>query len=59
MELEYYITVNQVRAHMGDVARSTIYKWVKDGKFPAPTKVGSVNLWSVRAIQDHMEQPPP
>ncbi len=29
----------QVEAATG-LARSTIYKWVKDGQFPAPVKIG-------------------
>lgn len=34
-----YLTYKQVAKRLG-VTRQTIYRWIKNGKFPAPVKVG-------------------
>lgn len=39
------------------VSKSTIWQWIKDGKFPRPTKMSSrVTVWSKKQIHEFMDQ---
>lgn len=39
------------------VAKSTLWAWVKAGKFPAPVKLGPrVTAWDVCVIREYLEQ---
>ncbi len=33
------------------VKRSTLWGWVKDGKFPRPVKLGGTTAWPVEAVR--------
>ncbi|HHQ4729112.1 TPA: helix-turn-helix transcriptional regulator [Aeromonas veronii] len=33
------------------VCRTTLWAWRKDGKFPAPVKMGSLNRWRVSDVE--------
>jgi prophage regulatory protein len=38
------------------VSRSTIWQWVKDGKFPAPVKLGqATTCWKMSSVQQFIE----
>jgi len=46
----------EVEARTG-LSRSTIYLWLKQGKFPKPVKIGArVVAWRDRDIADWMDQ---
>ena len=46
----------EVEARTG-LSRSTIYLWLKQGKFPQPVKIGArVVAWRDRDIADWMDQ---
>lgn len=36
--------------------KSTIWKWVKDGKFPAPFKVHGATVWDVAEVDAFIAQ---
>lgn len=40
-------------------ARSTIYQWIADGKFPAPLKPGKRNRWREAALVLWMDREDP
>ena len=33
------------------VSRMTLYRWIKKGKFPAPSKIESRNAWFLHEIE--------
>jgi prophage regulatory protein len=33
------------------VGRTTLYRWMGDGKFPAPIKIGETNRWHLSEIE--------
>jgi predicted DNA-binding transcriptional regulator AlpA len=35
------------------VGQSTIERWVKEGIFPAPRKIGGKNLWPWKEVEKH------
>lgn len=38
------------------ISQTTLWRWVKDGNFPKPVKLGpSVTAWSSRSIQTWLE----
>ena len=39
-----------------DVAKSTLYGWIKDGQFPSTIKVGRNTFWSENAINQWMNE---
>ena len=39
-----YLSMKKVCARY-DVTRDTIYKWMRDGKFPQPVKVNGATRW--------------
>ena len=46
VEQERLLRLTDVQSVVGGVSRATIYRWVDNGKFPAPLKPsGGVNLW--------------
>jgi prophage regulatory protein len=46
VENESLLRLTDVQSVVGGVSRATIYRWVDNGKFPAPLKPsGGVNLW--------------
>lgn len=49
--LDQFMRLDAIKATVG-AATSTIYKWIKEGRFPRPIKVGNVSVWSAREIAD-------
>lgn len=43
------ITAEKIAA-MLDCSKSTVWRWVKEGRFPPPIKIGSVSRWPVRDV---------
>lgn len=52
-------TETEVRARLGGICRQTIYMMVKEGRFPAPMKIGSRKYWrsSVTSAWLEAQQP--
>jgi predicted DNA-binding transcriptional regulator AlpA len=49
---EGYARIDQVRAAVGNVGRSTIWNWCKKGEFPQPIKISSnVTAWRVADVR--------
>jgi prophage regulatory protein len=45
-----YLRIKQVQ-QIVPVSKSTIYEWIKQGKFPAPTKLGErTSAWNEDAV---------
>ncbi len=40
---------------MFQVSRASIYRWVNDGKFPKPVKMGELSFWPVSEVQSWWE----
>ncbi|MCQ4969197.1 helix-turn-helix transcriptional regulator [Atlantibacter hermannii] len=38
--------------HVSGFKKTTIYKWMKDGKFPSPIKLGRSVRWSSSDIEE-------
>ncbi|MBU2937527.1 MULTISPECIES: helix-turn-helix transcriptional regulator [Pacificibacter] len=36
---------------------STIWRWVSDGKFPAPTKIGGCTRWKASDVLNFIDKP--
>lgn len=53
---ERLIRLPEVEHRVG-VKKSAIYKWIKDGKFPAPRKLGTTcSVWPESAIDAWISQ---
>jgi prophage regulatory protein len=48
------LTVKDIIA-MLKVSKSTIYKWIKDGKFPKPLKFGRNSRWTEEMIKEFID----
>lgn len=49
---EGYARIDQVRAAVGNVGRSTIWDWCKKGTFPQPIKISeNVTAWRVADVR--------
>jgi predicted DNA-binding transcriptional regulator AlpA len=35
-----------------DISRPTLWRWIKSGRFPAPTKMGSLTKWSDATLDE-------
>ena len=51
-EAPTYLSVRKV-AERYDVDVSTPWRWVAQGKFPAPVKIGGLTRWLLSEIEDH------
>lgn len=52
---EGYARLPAVRAALGGVSRMTVYRWVKRGILPPPTRLGPrLNGWEVSALRAAM-----
>lgn len=38
------------------VSPATIWRWVRDGKFPQPFKIGSITAWHAAEIENFVAQ---
>ncbi|MCL6268337.1 AlpA family phage regulatory protein [Sansalvadorimonas sp. 2012CJ34-2] len=47
----------QVQQRLGNVSRSTVYRWVRDGWFPQPMRLGKNTVgWLDRDISRWLEE---
>ena len=44
--------IREVKALTGGKSRSTIYRWISSGDFPAPIKVCGSSMWPEEIIED-------
>ena len=51
---EKFLTIKEVVDLVG-FKKSTIYKFIKEGKFPEPVKIGISSRWKLSSIQKWME----
>ncbi|MEI1702472.1 helix-turn-helix domain-containing protein [Acinetobacter baumannii] len=45
-----YASLNDILPHL-PIKRSTVWKWVKDGRFPVPVKIHTLTRW--RCVDIH------
>lgn len=45
-----YIRLRQLLSEYVPVSKATIYLWIKQQRFPAPTKFGKTSAWALDAI---------
>jgi predicted DNA-binding transcriptional regulator AlpA len=43
-------SIKDIRVLVGGKSRSTIYRWIADGNFPAPIKVCGSSMWPEEVI---------
>jgi predicted DNA-binding transcriptional regulator AlpA len=46
-----YCKASQIKGHVVPIGTVTMWRWVKEGRFPAPIRVGSGTYWQVGAIR--------
>jgi predicted DNA-binding transcriptional regulator AlpA len=50
-----FVRMPVVAALNGGVPPQTIYRWIKEGRHPAPVKLGAqVSAWNVGAMRRHL-----
>lgn len=53
---QYYLNKKEVRKAVGNVSDTTIWRWVQQGIFPSPRRVGPNRLgWLSNDIKDWIE----
>lgn len=50
-----YLTLNELRAKLGNRSRSAIYNDLAAGRLPAPLKLGGKLYWPEDAIDAHLK----
>ncbi|MDC4303422.1 AlpA family phage regulatory protein [Acinetobacter baumannii] len=50
-----YVNINDMLPHL-PIKRSTVWKWVKNGRFPAPVKIHSLTCWRCEEIHAWLKQ---
>lgn len=49
------VPASVVRATLGGVSESTLFRWSKTGDIPRPIKVRGVRLWDRQELDDYVE----
>ena len=52
--MQKFLTINEVRALLGNRARSTIYKDIEAGRLPEPMKLGGRIYWPESELDAHL-----
>ncbi|MFX4371634.1 AlpA family phage regulatory protein [Acinetobacter baumannii] len=50
-----YVNINDILPHL-PIKRSTVWKWAKNGRFPAPVKIHSLTCWRCEEIHAWLKQ---
>lgn len=50
-----YLTLNELRAKLGQRSRSAIYKDLKAGRLPQPVKLGARLYWVEGELDAHLQ----
>lgn len=50
------IASTPIKRGMLPVSQATIWRWVRDGKFPKPFKIGSITAWHLDEIDKFVAQ---
>lgn len=51
IELERFLTVDEVAAYYGVTSRVTVWRWRKEGRLPKPDlERGNMRRWKVRSL---------
>ena len=51
-----FIPNTEVRRIAGGISRTTLWRWVRDGHFPKPTKIGpNKNGWLESQVEDWIQ----
>lgn len=50
-----YVNINDMLPHL-PIKRSTVWKWAKNGRFPAPVKIHSLTCWRCEEIHAWLKQ---
>lgn len=50
------LNIKQVQQIVGGKSRSTLYRWIADGSFPAPIKVCGSSMWPMESIVHWRDQ---
>lgn len=45
-----YMTIDDVASYLRVKSNSTIYRWVKQGKFPEPIKLNGLTRWDMKDV---------
>jgi prophage regulatory protein len=45
-----YLRITQVCQRYGDIDRATLWRWRRDGHFPNPVRIGTIEFWSIAAL---------
>ncbi|WP_157669328.1 AlpA family transcriptional regulator [Chitinibacter sp. GC72] len=44
-----FLTLHDILSAL-QVSKSALYQWIRDGKFPAPTKIGKTSRWNAETV---------
>jgi predicted DNA-binding transcriptional regulator AlpA len=52
--MQTYLTLNELRAKLGNRSRSAIYLDLEAGRLPQPIKLGGKLYWPENDVDDHL-----
>jgi len=52
--MQTYLTLNELRAKIGNRSRSAIYLDLEAGRLPQPIKLGGKLYWPENDVDDHL-----
>jgi prophage regulatory protein len=51
--IDKYVNVKEIAEWLG-VAEVTLWRWIADGKFPKPVKLGRSSRWRTSTVEAHL-----
>jgi len=48
-----WVTTDEVLEYVG-IGRATLYKLMREGRFPRPAKIGSQNKWNIKLVDQFL-----
>lgn len=55
-ETPQLLTVEHIRAILGNPSHTTLWRWCREGTIPRPIKVGGLRLWDAAELSDFIER---